>query len=108
MFEIRNLNITGEKLSATTKKIATFTAKLAKIIQEENWNLYEIYNFGETGVNYKMLSSKTLAARREISAPGYRRSKERMAVLICSNWLGEHKLKLALIGKSKNSRALKN
>jgi hypothetical protein len=30
-FGVRNLNITGEKLSASVEEIATFTAKLAKL-----------------------------------------------------------------------------
>jgi hypothetical protein len=107
-FGVRQLNITGEKLSACTEEIATFTTKLAKIIEEEDLNSDQMYNCDETGLNYKMLPTKTLAAREEKSAPGYKRSKERLTVMACSNASGEHKLKLTLIGKSKNPRAFKN
>jgi hypothetical protein len=71
-FGVRQLNITREKLSACTKEIATFTTKLAKIIEEEDFSSDQMYNCDETGLNYKMLPSKTFAARKEKSAPGYK------------------------------------
>jgi hypothetical protein len=70
-FGVRQLNTTGEKLSACTEEIATFTTKLAKIIQED-FSSDQMYNCDETGLNYKILPSKTFAAREEKSAPGYK------------------------------------
>lgn len=39
---------------------------------------------------------------------GFKISKDRITVLCCANATGTHKLKLAVIGKSKNPRAFKN
>ena len=55
-----------------------------------------------------MLPLKMLAFREEKSAPGYKRSKEKVTILACSNATGSYKLKLVLISKSKNPRAFKN
>jgi hypothetical protein len=73
-FGLRQLNITGKKLSACTEEIATFATKLAKIIDEEDFSLDQMYNCDEMGLSYKMLPTKTLAAREEKSAPGHKRS----------------------------------
>ncbi|XP_018574376.1 jerky protein homolog-like [Anoplophora glabripennis] len=52
--------------------------------------------------------AKTLASQQETSAPGYKRSKERVTILACSNASGSHKLPLMMIGKSAKPRAFKN
>lgn len=55
-----------------------------------------------------MLPSKTLVDKDEKSAPGYKRSKKRVTVLLCTNQPGDHKLKPLLIEKAKDPRAFKN
>jgi hypothetical protein len=55
-FGVRQLNITGKKLSACTEEIATFTTKLAKII-EEDFSSDQMYNCDEMGLNYKILGT---------------------------------------------------
>lgn len=67
----------------------------------------QIFNCDETGLNFKMLPGKSLAARTEKAAPGYKRSKERVTILACSNATANLKLDLTMIGKSKNPRAFK-
>ncbi|KRT82819.1 hypothetical protein AMK59_3662 [Oryctes borbonicus] len=53
--------------------------------------------------------SKNLASNLKPAAPGYKRSKERVTVMACSNASGRHKFQLSmLIGKSAKPRALKN
>ncbi|XP_030763564.1 jerky protein homolog-like [Sitophilus oryzae] len=54
-----------------------------------------------------MLPSKTLASRQEKSAPGHKRSKERLTIMTCSNASDNHKIPLMVIGKSAHPRALK-
>ena len=56
---------------------------------------------------WKALPRKTLAPGSETSAPGFSMQKQRLSVLVCSNASGDQKLTLAVIGKSKNPRALK-
>ena len=67
----------------------------------------QVFNCDETGLNFKMLPSKSLAARTETAAPGYKCSKERVTILACSNATANHKMDLAMIEKSKNPRAFK-
>lgn len=55
-----------------------------------------------------MMPSKTLAAREESTAPGYKKNKERITILACSNASGTHKLPLMCIGKSAKPRAIKH
>lgn len=41
----------------------------------------QIYNCNETGLNFKMLPSKTLISRNGKFAPGYYRRKKRVTIL---------------------------
>lgn len=106
-FGIRQITISGEALSADREAVPLFKDYLVKIIQEEELSEEQLYNCDETGLNYKMLPTKTLASKKEAAAPGYKKSKERVTILACSNATGNHKLRLTLIGKSKKPRAFK-
>lgn len=105
---IRQLSICGEKLSADVTCIEKFKADFEKEIREKGYTLDQVYNCDETGLNYKMLPSKTLASKEEKAAPGHKMSKERVTIMACANATGEHKLPLFLIGKSAKPRALKD
>lgn len=48
------------------------------------------------------------ASREETVAPGYKKTKERVSILACSNASGTHKLPLMCIGKSAKPRAIKH
>lgn len=54
----------------------------------------------ETGLNFSMFPSKTLAAKREAKTPVRKKSKERITVLSC-NASSTLKLKSMFIGMSK-------
>ncbi len=75
-------------------------------IEEGNYLLDQIYNAGETGLNFKMLPSKTLASRNEPDPPGDKKNKEWLMVLMCANATGTHRLPLMVIDKSAKPRAL--
>ena len=81
------------------KKVAVtvFKDNLFKFIEKEGISGEQLYNCDETGLNYKMLPTKTLASKREAAAPGYKKSKERVTILACSNATGNHKLRLTLV-----------
>ena len=102
------LSITGESLSADHYVAKEYVSKFADIIASENYSPQEVYNCDETGLNFKALPKKSLAAKQELSAPGFKMSKERLTVLACSNAAGTNKLSLMVIGKSKKPRAFKN
>lgn len=105
---IRQLSITGESLSANHQVAQEYIAEFADIVSSQNYSPQEIYNCDETGLNFKALPNKSLAAKQELNAPGFKMCKERVTVLACSNAAGTNKLPLMVIGKSKNPRAFKN
>ncbi|XP_054256871.1 jerky protein homolog-like [Macrosteles quadrilineatus] len=102
------LGVCGEKLSADPAGAAEFTKKFEQIIAENNLSPEQVYNIDETGLYYKLLPRKTFAAATEMSAPGFKVSKDRITVALCSNASGTHKLPLFVIGKSAKPRAFKN
>jgi hypothetical protein len=105
---IRQLAIQGEKMSANKEVVESFKLNICQLIEEEGLALSQVYNCDETGLYWKALPSKTLASHNEKTAPGYKVSKERVTILACANCTGDHKLRLTLIGKAQNPRALKN
>ncbi|XP_046686190.1 jerky protein homolog-like [Homalodisca vitripennis] len=107
-YGIRQLNISGEKLSADSSEIESFSLRMKELILDHGLTSDQIFNCDETGLNFRMLPNKTLAAQSEKTAPGYKKSKERVTLLMCSNSSGSLKLRPLLIGKSKNPRAFKN
>lgn len=107
-YGIRELNISGEKLSSDHEIVVSFKDRFKTLIDQENLSLQQIFNCDETGLNYRMLPTKTLASKQEASAPGFKKSKDRVTLLACSNATGDCKLKLLLIGKSAKPRAFKN
>ena len=70
-----------------------------------NLSYDQVHNGDESGLFWKMLPSKTIAAQYEKSAPGYKSSKERLTIMTCSNETGIHKIKLTVIGKAKKPRS---
>uniref|UniRef100_K7F4N8 HTH CENPB-type domain-containing protein n=1 Tax=Pelodiscus sinensis TaxID=13735 RepID=K7F4N8_PELSI len=107
-YGLRQLSICGEKLSANQEGFLKFKGKFHCLIDNEGLSGEQIYNCDETGLNYKLLPSKTLASRAEASAPGYKQHKERVMILACSNATGNYKLRLTFIGKAKKPQAFKN
>ncbi|XP_045464221.1 jerky protein homolog-like [Harmonia axyridis] len=105
---IRELAVQGEKLSADNVAMVEFCYDLENLIKEHDLRPEQVYNGDETGLYWKAMPRRTLAAGSESSAPGFKVSKDRVTVLCCANASGTHKLKLAVIGKSKNPRAFKN
>ncbi|GBM02529.1 Jerky [Araneus ventricosus] len=99
-------DISGEKKSADSESADEFSAFFEEFIKKNNINLDQIYNADETGVYFRCLPTSTLTGPNEISAHGFKKNKERLTVLTCANATGSHKIKLLVIGKSKNPRAL--
>lgn len=107
-YGVKQLSICGEKLSGDPNSVGEFKIKFQELIEKEGLTGDQIYNCDETGLNYRMLPAKSLALKTEKSAPGYKKSKERVTILACSNATGEHKMKLAMIGKAKKPRCFKH
>lgn len=105
---IRQLDISGEKLSANGEIIDEFKNLLSSKISDLNLVKEQVYNCDETGLNWKALPRKTLASLTEKTAPGFKMQKDRITVMVCANATGSHRLPLLVIGKSKKPRAFKN
>lgn len=105
---VRQLTITGESLSGDVRGAEQFRKEFDDFIKKEQLTADQVYNADETGLFYRMLPSKTLASKMDDSAKGYKKGKDRLTIMACSNASGKHKLPLLLIGKSKNPRCFKN
>ena len=105
--EKRNLSLEGEKLSADTEASATFITSFNEFVEEHQLTLNQIFNCDETGLNFRLLPNKTLAASFEHSADGRKLSKERVTINACANATGTIKLPLQVIGKAKRPRCFR-
>ncbi|XP_018373175.1 PREDICTED: jerky protein homolog-like [Trachymyrmex cornetzi] len=105
---LMQFNTRGEKFFEDDDVVNVFKEKFKKTIKRGGYSLEQIYNCDEISLNYKMLPNKILAWHEESLVPSNNRSKEKITILACSNASGNHKLRLTVIGKYANPRALKN
>lgn len=85
-----------------------YKEKFFNIIKQEGYTRNDIYNSDETDMNWKALPQKSLASRRESSAPGYKVIKCRITAMVCKNAREEYALPLLMIGKAIISQCFKN
>lgn len=105
---IRQLDISGEKLSSNSAIIEDFKKQFQSKITALKLVREQVYNCDETGLNWKALPQKTLASLSEKTAPGFKIQKDRITAMVCANATGNHRLPLAVIGRAKKPRAFKN
>jgi hypothetical protein len=67
---IRKLSVCGEKLSANSDAARKFVEEFTKLISDENLTAEQIYNADETGLFWRCLPWRTLAAGDEDEAFG--------------------------------------
>ncbi len=72
---MRQLCISGEKLSSDNTAPDPFKKELHALMEKEGLTLEHLYNCNETGLCYKMLPAKTIACRTEKEAPGIKKMK---------------------------------
>ncbi|XP_039627277.1 jerky protein homolog-like [Polypterus senegalus] len=82
---IRQLTITGEKLSADNKAAVEYLEEFKCIIS--SYSPQQVYNADETGLNFKALPTKSLASQEERSAPGFKMDKQRLTVNQKKAWM---------------------
>jgi hypothetical protein len=56
---------------------------------------------------WKGLPTRTVVFERQKCAPRHKSSKEHLTVMCCGNTSGNHKLKLVVIGKAKQTQSFK-
>ncbi|XP_058808383.1 jerky protein homolog-like [Phymastichus coffea] len=103
-YQIRQLSMQGDKLSSDNVAAENFKETLHSYLKEKGYTEDEVYNADETGLFFKSLPKKTLAAGYERQPSGLKEQKERVTVMCCANASGSHKITPLLIGKSKNPR----
>ncbi len=61
-YSIRRLNLNDEKLSVDEVEVALYRDEFAEIF-DHDYCMDQIFNLAETGLNYKILTRKTLATK---------------------------------------------
>ena len=103
------VTISGESRSADDAAANAFPAKLKDLIERENYVEEQIYNCDETALFAKLLPEKTLAFKYETQkTSGFKKLKDRVTLLFCTNRTGTHKLTPLLIGRFNNPRCFKH
>ena len=87
--------------SAAEETVEPFLRKLRQMMEEKGLTAGQIYNADKTGLLWKCLPDRTLVSCHEKSAPGFKKSKDRLTVLGCTNATGTRKLK-PVTGKGLN------
>ncbi|KAJ4426024.1 hypothetical protein ANN_27651 [Periplaneta americana] len=101
-FGIHQLVMSGDKLSCDRNAAEHYKSAFPNLVQTLDISAEQIYNCVETGLNYKILPSKTLAHKDETEASGCERNKHRVTLLACCNATATNKLPLMVIGKARN------
>lgn len=95
--------ISGESQDIDTNAVLSWKERLPNICA--GYDERNIFNADETGLFFKQLPSRTLAAKHDMCAGG-KLSKERLTVLLACNSIGE-KLRPMVIEKAKCPRAFR-
>ncbi|GFY18864.1 tigger transposable element-derived protein 1 [Trichonephila clavipes] len=101
------IKITGESSTADKGAAKIFPKELAKIIEDGDYSVDQVFNADETGLYRKKLPNRTYIAKDEKTASGHKAIKDRVTLLLCSNTSGDQMLQPLLINKSLRPRALK-
>ena len=82
-----------------------FREKLKKLISDEGLSPSKTYNADETGIFWRSIPKNTQIRRGEVM-PRERNQARRDSTFVGFNATGEHRLTLAVVGKSKKPRIL--
>jgi len=104
---IKNVALRGESLSADLSGIEPFKEELKKVMESEGLSPQQVYNADETGLWWRLTPSKSLNSAGKQTA-NFKKAKERVTILGCSNASGTHRLPLMFINKSKKPRCFKH
>ncbi|XP_029648022.1 jerky protein homolog [Octopus sinensis] len=106
---IGKLDLTAEKQPRESETaIATvYSSTFDELVNQYHLTPDQIYNADETCLYWKCLPEKISANSDEANASFSKYNKERLAVLMCANASGQHRLKLLVIGKLNRPKSLK-
>lgn len=107
-YNLHNIKFKGERASADTKAADNFKIQIQEIIEKRGYCEDQIFNADETALYWRKLPERTYTFMKERHAPGYKVSKERVTLLLCSNVAGNCLVKPALLHQSLRPRVMKN
>ncbi|CAD7093336.1 unnamed protein product [Hermetia illucens] len=96
---IRKLDISGELKSVGIAATEELKVKFKSIVSENGLTPCQIYNPDETDLLWRCLSNSTLVGGDEKNVKGFKKNKDQLTVLQCSNSSENHKLVPFMIGK---------
>ena len=105
---IHQLCACGKILSSDQTAADDYKIKFKTLLSSSSMPMEQVYNCDKTGLNFKMLPSKSLVSQNEACIHRYKVSKEHLMVLACSNVTGTNKMPLMVIWKSAKPWAFKN
>ena len=101
---MHNIKFQGEQASADPEAAENYKLELAGIIDEGGYTPDQIFNTDETALYWKKLPSKNERRR----APGFKSSKQRITLHMCSNLSGSLMIKPMIINLSSTPCVMKN
>ena len=104
---LKNVKMHGEAASANNEEAEKYKETFKAIIDEEGYDLCQIFNADETGLFWKKLPSRTYVTQEVNKVPGRKMMKDRLTLLLCANASGRCKVKPLLVYKSKTPRAFR-
>lgn len=107
-FSLQNLKVQGESASADKETAKVYPLELQNIIELGGYSRHQVFNADETGHWWKKMPKRTFISRDEKVAPGFKVSKDRVTLLMCSNASGDYMMKPMLVYKSINPRVMKH
>ena len=105
---VRGISLQGESLSADASAVFTFRSKQLRKMEEEGYTQNQVFNADETGLWWRLLPSRALIHCGEREAKNFKKSKERVTLLACSNAAGTCRLPLTFIHTSAKPRCFKH
>lgn len=104
---IKHLKFTEDATCIDQEATSQFLKYFDYMIKEGDYSPCQIFNAFETSLFWKKMPAQTYIAIEERKAPGMKRSKNCITLLLGSNISGDFKLKPLLIYNAENPRALK-
>ncbi|GFT76687.1 tigger transposable element-derived protein 1 [Nephila pilipes] len=97
----------GEASSGDIMAAENFIKVFEKLISEEGYLPQKMFNCDETGLFCKKMPRRTFITAEEKNLPGHKAMKDRLTLALCSNAIGDFKIKPLLVYHSENPRAFK-
>ena len=98
----------GDILSSDLSSVDPFHEELTKVITEEGYTRDQIFNADETGLWWCMTPTTSLNSGGATRAANFKKAKDRVTLLACTNASGSYRLPLAFINKSTKPRVFKD